>query len=324
MTPTDAAVRLLRTYDVDRLCRDLQACERAHEAWVTHAQVLEGKSQGWTVLPLRARGGHTGDACARSPGFEPFLDTALLDHAPYVREILTGLDSTISSVRWSSLHAGGSIYEHSDGDGFELGNGDEIRLHLPVETSDDVWFIVDGVRYPLRGGELWYGNFTRPHSVENRSAHRRVHLLIDTRVSETVLRLFPPAYLEGRTVKADPPRGATPPELKAIAGFSFEVGGGHATLDGPLSQLPPPLRDVLSATFAGRNEVRWIDGRLWAVIRGTPTFQFEIETARRLRVAYQPAAIQLEWAGGALTGASLELSMAGQLLRLPLQVAALS
>jgi hypothetical protein len=255
---------------------------------------------------------------------EPFCDTLLFEHAPYIREIVDGLESSVSSVRLSSLHAGGRIYEHSDGDGFELGKGEEIRLHLPITTSDDVWFVVDKVRYPLRAGELWYGDFTKPHWVENRSQEARIHLMVDTRVSETVLHMFPAEYLEGRTVRADPPPGALASELRGLAGFTLQLGGVDDELDRAIAPLPPGFQDLLRATFGERNEVRWIDGKLWAVVRGHPAFMFEIERARRLRVAYQPAVVELDLDDGRPVKGSLELTVFGQFFRLPLRVGTLS
>ena len=319
MSSTPAAVRLLRDFDVDRLRRDLEACERAHHAWVTHAQVLEGHSTGWNVLPLRARAGDMSEACARPQRPEPFLDTILLDHAPYLREVIDGLDATVSSVRLSALHAGGKIYEHSDGPGFEIGTAEEIRLHIPIVTSDDVWFVVDGERYFLRAGETWYGDFTRPHWVENRGSQARIHLTIDTRVSQTVLGLFPAEYLAGREVKVDrlAPDGSA--DLRALPGFTFEVEGAGA-LDRAVAQLPPSFQDLLRATFGQRNQVRWIDGKLWVLIGGRPTFTFEIESERRLRVAYQPAALEFDMVDGFPTNASLELAIMGEVFRMPLLI----
>jgi hypothetical protein len=140
-------------------------------------------------------------------------------------------------------------------------------------------------------------------------------------VSETVLGLFPPEYLQGRSVKADPPRGAAPPdEMLALEPFTVQLGGMGDELARAISNLPPGFQEVLQATFGQRNEIRWIDGKLWGVVRGHPAFQLEIESARRLRVAYQPAAIELDLEDGRPVRGSLELTIFGQEFRLPLQV----
>src|SRR5260221_224192 len=43
-------------------------------------------------------------------------------------------------------------------------------------------------------GELWYGDFSCFHSVENRSDITRYHLVMDVGVNDFVLSLFPPDF----------------------------------------------------------------------------------------------------------------------------------
>lgn len=80
------------------------------------------------------------------------------------------------------LEAGGEIHEHRDAD---VGlRHEEVRLHVPVTTNDDVDFRLDGMRVVMRPGECWYLNLTLPHSVANRGATDRVHLVIDAVANE--------------------------------------------------------------------------------------------------------------------------------------------
>jgi hypothetical protein len=323
MSALPTAIRLQRDYDVDRLLSDLRACERAHHDWVTHEQVLEGHSSGWNVLPLRARGADMLEACARPHRPEPYEDTILFQHAPYVKELLADLQTKVTSVRISRLQAGGKIYEHSDGPGFELGTAEEIRLHIPIITNDDLWFIIGGQRYVMRAGEIWYGDFTAPHSVENRGTTDRIHLTIDARVTSGLLRLFPDEALAGHDIKCvETFEGET--EMKAIPGFGFQLGGDHGALERAVAQLPAGFQGVLEATFGQRNEVRWIDEQLWAFVGGHPTFMLEVETPQRLRVADQPAAINFEIVGGVPANATLELMILGEQFQLPLATSPLT
>ena len=43
----------------------------------------------------------------------------------------------------------------------------------------------------MGAGEAWYTNVCLPHSVENRSAVNRVHLVLDMEVNDWVRQLFP-------------------------------------------------------------------------------------------------------------------------------------
>jgi len=57
-------------------------------------------------------------------------------------------------------------------------------VHVPVLTNDHVDFIVAGERVVMRPGECWYVNVDQMHSVLNRGATRRVHLIIDVVVND--------------------------------------------------------------------------------------------------------------------------------------------
>ena len=54
-----------------------------------------------------------------------------------------------------------------------------FRLHLPIQTNDDVHFIVNETRLIMEHGSLWYANFNLPHSVANNGSSDRIHLVID-------------------------------------------------------------------------------------------------------------------------------------------------
>jgi hypothetical protein len=86
------------------------------------------------------------------------------------------------------LHAGSKVLEHRDRD---LGlDGGELRIHVPVATSDEVEFVVAGRRLALREGEPWYIDFSQPHRIDNRGSSDRVHLVIDGVVNDWALNLL--------------------------------------------------------------------------------------------------------------------------------------
>ncbi|NQZ83166.1 MAG: aspartyl/asparaginyl beta-hydroxylase domain-containing protein [Colwellia sp.] len=53
------------------------------------------------------------------------------------------------------------------------------RLHIPLITNDDVYFVIDGERIKMQEGQLYNLNNRVPHWVENRSDKARSHLIID-------------------------------------------------------------------------------------------------------------------------------------------------
>ncbi|WP_058546779.1 aspartyl/asparaginyl beta-hydroxylase domain-containing protein [Pseudomonas fluorescens] len=85
----------------------------------------------------------------------------------------------IVSARLLRLGPGGCIHEHRD---YDLGGPDaDLRLHMPLLSSPGVDFFLDGQIIAMTTGECWFLDLARPHRVVNRSAHPRVHLVLDCR-----------------------------------------------------------------------------------------------------------------------------------------------
>jgi hypothetical protein len=74
------------------------------------------------------------------------------------------------------LTAGCGITAHRDMN-FSLTHSH--RVHLPIITNDEVWFTVGSESINMRPGELYEVNNRRVHSVENKGAEDRVHLILD-------------------------------------------------------------------------------------------------------------------------------------------------
>lgn len=148
--------------------------------WLDHVNQRD-YSGGWDVLPLRCRREHL-DAHPILQGFSIFegddwADLPVLDACPALRAVLAGLQCPLKSVRLMRLKAGAQIKPHSD-HGLSLESG-QARLHLPIQTSDGICFMVDGRQVPMRAGELWYFNAEQEHEVHNRSGEDRINLVID-------------------------------------------------------------------------------------------------------------------------------------------------
>ena len=86
------------------------------------------------------------------------------------------------------LAPGSVIKEHRDHDlSFEQGM---VRIHIPVVTNEGVDFRLNGLRCVMPAGSSWYLRLSDPHSVANRGADDRVHLVIDAGVNDWVAALF--------------------------------------------------------------------------------------------------------------------------------------
>jgi len=178
-----SAIRFDVQYDVARLRADLSRASNWHEVYVP--EYFDGD---WNAVALTSNEGSE-DAGSIQAGAGPYRATPLLRRCPYFLEILESFGCETERVRLMRLEAGSVVKEHLDLDtGWPAG---VVRLHIPIVTSPDVHFFLDGVRLPMRAGELWYTNVMRPHAVRNEGSTARVHFVADLIVNENVRRLFP-------------------------------------------------------------------------------------------------------------------------------------
>lgn len=169
-------------------------------AWVDHVNQRDYVG-GWDVLPLRCQRQHAG-AHPVLQGFaidggQDWQDLPVLDDCPALRGVLDALACPRQSARLMRLHAGADILPHRD-QGLGLEHG-QARLHLPIQTTAEVDFIVAGHRMPMAAGELWYFNADLVHEVRNRGAQDRIHLVVDCEANDWLRD----AILAGAPVFAD-------------------------------------------------------------------------------------------------------------------------
>jgi hypothetical protein len=170
-------VRLPLPFDAAALRADLEAVPEA--AWFPHFNtgIYDGD---WSGVALRSVGGTQSiypDPAAR----QPFADTDALATCPNVRSALAQLACPLQAVRLLRLAPGAAIREHRD---YKLGYDDgEVRLHIPIVTSDLAEFVLDGEPVSMAAGECWYLDLNRPHRAANHGFHDRVHLVIDCTVN---------------------------------------------------------------------------------------------------------------------------------------------
>jgi aspartyl/asparaginyl beta-hydroxylase (cupin superfamily) len=93
-------------------------------------------------------------------------------------------DGEIIRIELVTLPAKSKVKNHKDyGNSLE----NDPRIHLVIQTNDDVVFTVDGEKKNMKVGELWEINNTKYHSVENNGNTDRVHMIIDFKIVKTAL-----------------------------------------------------------------------------------------------------------------------------------------
>ena len=78
-----------------------------------------------------------------------------------------------------------------------FGDGDIIRIHMPIRTNDQVVFTLyestkdkDGTEYNLKTGHYYYTDVTKAHAVRNTSDIDRIHLVADCYSNEKMRALL--------------------------------------------------------------------------------------------------------------------------------------
>ena len=177
-------LRLPLRCDLEALRADLAATAPA--GWQPHFNTQYYRGD-WSGIALRAQA-HGRSSLYADPSCAEFADTEAMQACRYVPQFLAQFACELESVRFLKLAPGAEILEHRDpGLRFEDGG---VRFHVPVYTDANVEFVLGGETLLLAEGECWYLNFDLPHTVTNRGARDRVHLVIDARVNDWVTGLF--------------------------------------------------------------------------------------------------------------------------------------
>lgn len=194
--PTDVVLATAQFFgkdfvvDVDRLSQEAKAIEHLHP-YTKKANV-----GGWKSIPLRSAGGVLGidgsSAVGTQKSSDPatFVDTELMQHAPYIRELVhrTAGDHSsagILKVRLMQLEAHRVIAEHVDM--FDGKQAQAVRrFHIPIISNPRISFFVNRKKYYLQPGQLYHLDVSQFHSVENNSDTNRIHLVFDVMATESV------------------------------------------------------------------------------------------------------------------------------------------
>ena len=115
---------------------------------------------------------------APAEGDKPIDDRPTLDQLPYIRSILHEvIPAPPLRALLARLPAGATIPVHIDRAPYF---SKSIRIHVAIETNDQVWMYCAGRAYQMRPGEIWALNNTAQHGVWNRHPSlSRTHLICD-------------------------------------------------------------------------------------------------------------------------------------------------
>lgn len=95
---------------------------------------------------------------------------------PVVDELLAlfpGCRDTYRAI--TTIHPGDYVPHHTD----TLRDGWVTRIHVPLVTNPDAWFIIGGREHHLDVGMSYQVNPAIPHAVRNQGEISRVHLMFD-------------------------------------------------------------------------------------------------------------------------------------------------
>jgi hypothetical protein len=193
MLGLETALRLSQSFDVERLQQDLDAIK--HISMAAHPDV-EYHNGSWSGIALVNAEGKLDLSYQpdESRSKAKYQKTEILNHCPYLNEIIDSFPCQKNRVRLLSLERRGIILEHVD-EGVSV-DGHLIRFHIPIVTHSQVFFFLGMERCLWQPGELWYGDFSFPHHIKNLSPITRVHMVIDFPVNNESLKLLPSEYVK--------------------------------------------------------------------------------------------------------------------------------
>ena len=197
MQLTQPFLKLPLRFDADALEREVRALPPS--AWVPHATGFPGNE----AVRLVTVGGQPTDA------FEgPMRPTEYLGSCPYIMEVMAELGGVWGRSRLMGLGVGAEVPEHVDS---HYHWRTHLRIHVPVITNPQVEFTCGGETIHMAPGECWVFDSFRWHEVHNRGPERRVHLVLDTVVTEHLWDLIDAVQTGAADAKLLRP-GDRPPE----------------------------------------------------------------------------------------------------------------
>ena len=177
-------IKLDTTFDVDLLRRDVQCLisqlQQQHYVYysVVHLRGPAHLADPSMEPPVLPEGTDFSD-----PTIYDWANFPMLDHCPFIQEMLHSFQTDVTSVRLLRLEAGAVVKEHTDPT-LDASLRNVVRLTVPVTVGDKVKFLLNDVPVPMQPGELWYLRLSDRHSVINDSPEERLNITIDVVFNE--------------------------------------------------------------------------------------------------------------------------------------------
>jgi len=224
-------IKLPIRFSTDALAAEVRALPKT--AWVPHPSGYPGNDAVRLVTP----GGQPTDA------FEgPMRPTEFLQRCAYVMQIMAELGGVWGRSRLMGLGAGGEVPEHVDA---HYHWRTHLRIHVPIITNPAVEFTCGGETVHMAAGECWLFDSFRWHEVHNRGHEHRVHLVLDSVVTDALWDLIEAAANGAEVRELQPgqraptpllfeqlnaPRVMSPWEIRCHAAFVLEQAEPHPRL----------------------------------------------------------------------------------------------
>jgi hypothetical protein len=239
MRLTQPFLKLPISFDARTLQREVR--DLPPPAWVPHATGFPGNEAVRLVTVM----GQPTDA------FEgPMRPTEYLARCPYIMEVMAELGGVWGRSRLMGLGAGAEVPEHVDA---HYHWRTHLRIHIPAITNAQVEFTCGGETKHMAPGECWVFDSFRWHEVHNRGSERRVHLVLDTVITEHLWdlidaaqtgsadeRMLAPGEADPRTLRfeqVNAPSVMSPWEIRGHLAFIGESVMPHPQLDPVMKRL---------------------------------------------------------------------------------------
>ena len=182
------AVRIsVPLWDCKLLLEDAQLLMTKFPSAVQYGGLHDGM---WSTLCLRSMDGSTNNDCAS----DQYCETLAWSESQYIVPHLLSLLSapvipkevvSVSSkyslfqrVRLSIIPPNCNVAWHVDYENTQRDG--PIRMHIPIQCSDQFVLCIGGQNVAMKEGETWLGQFELPHRLCNQNAGTtRIHLVVD-------------------------------------------------------------------------------------------------------------------------------------------------
>jgi len=154
-------------FDFARLAHEVAAMPAS--AWLPHPQ---GFANNDALILVSVDGAQDSNSFAGS--MQP---TPALQQSPYMQQVLASLQTVIGRSRLMRIGGGAEAKPHYDLNYYWQ---QRLRIHIPIQTNDQVQFHCGDKQIHMRSGECWVFDTWKIHRVSNPEPTPRIHLVCDT------------------------------------------------------------------------------------------------------------------------------------------------